>query len=237
MAVILGVWIYYLLGKLPVLFYIHWVLALWLLDRLARLFRILYRNMSCRGTIKVTIEALPSDTGLEACRVSFELARPWKYTLGYHAYVYLPSLSFWMSHPFSIAWSISRPTLHLAREEEKLRSSKSGLDNPTAERKTITNYLVIAKRIGMIAKLYERARVSSTGVITMWGLVKGSYVDLRFLHFYGTVILFAVGVGITHQIGHVRDLFQGYQDGKIVTQKIVLIWSVKNTEILEWVRL
>lgn len=90
--------------ELPKFSYIYWVLALWLLDRLARLFCILYRNMFCRGTTKVTIETLPSDTGLEACRVSFKLARPWKYTPGCHAYVYLPSLSFWMSHPFSIAW-------------------------------------------------------------------------------------------------------------------------------------
>lgn len=47
--------------------------------------------------------ALPGGGG--ACRVDIELTRPWKYTPGSHAYVYLPWVSLWQSHPFSIAWS------------------------------------------------------------------------------------------------------------------------------------
>lgn len=49
------------------------------------------------------VTALPGGGG--ACRVDIELTRPWKYTPGSHAYVYLPWVSFWQSHPFSIAWS------------------------------------------------------------------------------------------------------------------------------------
>lgn len=49
------------------------------------------------------VTALPGGGG--ACRVDIELARPWKYTPGSHAYVYLPWVSLWQSHPFSVAWS------------------------------------------------------------------------------------------------------------------------------------
>lgn len=236
LCTVVGVWIHCKTGNLPSSDYIHWVVAMWALDRFARLFRIVYRNVSRKGCTKVTVEAVPGESGLEACRVSFELARPWKFTPGCHAYVYLPTLSFIMNHPFSIAWSDSRPTPYLSLENEKLPTSKSELDIPLPERTTTTIHMIIAKRTGMTAKLFDRARASPTGIITLPGMVEGPYGGLDSLHSYGTVILFAAGVGITHQIGHVRDLLAGHEAGTVATQKIVLVWSVKNTETLEWVR-
>lgn len=236
LAAIVAVWVHCNLGDLPGSSYIRWALALWICDRAARMFRIVYRNVSRRGLTKVTVEALPGDTGLEACRVSFKLARPWKYTPGCHAYIYLPSLSLWMNHPFSIAWSDSTLTPYLALDDEKLPTSKSDLDCPLPLRTSTTIYFVIAKRTGVTATLYDKARASPTGIITMSGLVEGPYGGLDSLHSYGTVILFAAGIGITHQLGHVRDLLHGHQAVTVATRKIVLVWSVKNTATLEWVR-
>ena len=241
LASIIGVWVHCKLGHLPGSSYIHWVFALWMLDRTARLFRIIYRNIGWRSMTKVTVEALPGagDGHLEACRVSFELARPWRYTPGTHAYVYLPSVSFWMNHPFSVAWSDSRPTPYLSLEKEieaGLPTSRSSLDSPKLERETTTIHLVMAKRTGMTAALYNKARASPTGIITMFGLIEGPYGGNDSLHSYGTVVLFAAGIGITHQIGHIRDLLIGNMEGTTATQKIVLIWTVKNTETLEWIR-
>jgi ferredoxin-NADP reductase len=54
---------------------------------------------------------------------------------------------------------------------------------------------------------------------------------------YGTVLLFAGGVGITHQISHVRDIVQAYSHGTCATRKVILIWSVRTIEQLEWVKL
>ena len=235
---VVGVWIHCHLGELPGTNYIKWAVALWVLERCFRFGRIIYRNISHkRGLTKVTVEAIPGDdTGLEACRLSLELARPWSYVPGTHAYVYLPSISFWMNHPFSIAWSDSRPTPYLALEAEKLPTSKSDLDLPDLSRTTTTIYMVIAKRTGMTANLYDRARASPTGIITLSGLVEGPYGGLDSMHSYGTAILFAAGIGITHQIGHVRDLLDKEVAGSVATRRVVLVWSVKNTETLEWVR-
>ena len=111
LAAIAGVWIHCHLGDLPGSGNIKWAVALWVLERCARFTRIIYRNISHkRGLTKVTVEAI-SDTGsgIEACRLSLELARPWSYVPGTHAFIYLPTISFWMNHPFSIAWS-SNPT-------------------------------------------------------------------------------------------------------------------------------
>ncbi len=56
------------------------------------------------------------------------------------------------------------------------------------------------------------------------------------MHSYGTVMLFAGGVGITHQVPHVRDLVAGYSSGSVAARKIVLVWIIQSPEHLEWIR-
>ena len=231
---IVGVKVHCKLAVLPGEGYIDWAIAFWVLDRAARLFRLIYRNISLRRSTKVTIEALVGQD-IDACRVTIDMARPWRYKPGSHLYIYLPTISFWMNHPFSIAWSETRNTYSLDDSDEKLPQRKASVVSATTHQIT-TMSLIIAKRTGMTAKLFDKARASANGTITTYGLVEGPYGGLDSLHSYGTVVLFAAGVGITHQIGHVRELLEGHAAGTVATQKIVLVWSVKNTETLEWVR-
>ena len=229
-AAIIGVKAHCKLGVLPGESYMDWVIAVWILERSARIFRIVYRNLSLRSRTKITVEALEGH-GIEACRVTVELVRPWAFQPGCHCYIYLPTVSFWMNHPFSIAWSDMRPAFI---DDEKLPQRRDSVGKPVKAKTTIS--LVIAKRTGMTAALFNKARNSPNGTMTTWGFVEGPYGGLDRLHSYGTVMLFAAGVGITHQIGHVRDLLRGHAAGTIATQKIILVWTVKNTETLEWVR-
>ena len=53
---------------------------------------------------------------------------------------------------------------------------------------------------------------------------------------YGTVLLLAGGVGITHQLSHLRDLVSAFGDQTCSTRKAILVWSVRTSEQLEWVR-
>ncbi|MCJ1304785.1 hypothetical protein MMC08_007598 [Hypocenomyce scalaris] len=229
---ILAVYVHANLGSLPQRPYIKWIIALWVTERSLRWMRLLYRNVSRHGITKVTVEALPA----EACRVTFSIPRPWTFVPGSHAYVYLPVLSLWMSHPFSIAWSEERPAPYLSLENEKLPSTVSDLGSPLPDRTVTSMSLVISKRSGMTAKLYNKARASPTGVLTLTGFLEGPYGGLESLHSYGTALLFAGGVGITHQISHVRDLLAGHAARTVATRKIILVWSVRGTEQLEWVR-
>ncbi|KAL6720364.1 hypothetical protein ACLMJK_002285 [Lecanora helva] len=233
-AAIVGVKVHCKLGVLPGEGYIDWAIALWVLDRAARLFRIIYRNISLTHTTRVTVEALDS-SDVQACRVTINMARPWRFKPGSHLYIYLPTVSFWMNHPFSIAWSDTHDAYSLDDEREKLSQRKSSFVAVTAQQ-TTTMSLIIAKRTGMTAKLFDKARAAPNGTITTYGLVEGPYGGLDSLHSYGTVVLFAAGVGITHQVGHIRELLEGHAAGTVATQKIVLVWSVKNTETLEWIR-
>ncbi|MCJ1274622.1 hypothetical protein MMC21_002419 [Puttea exsequens] len=232
LAALIGVKIHCHIGVLPGEGYVDWVIAVWAVERGARLFHILYRNVSLRRLTRISVEALEGQE-VEACRVTMELVRPWRFQPGCHCYLYVPTVSFWMSHPFSVAWSETRATHSI--EDEKLPSRKSSADLTPANT-TTTVSLIIAKRTGMTAALFNKARNCKNGTLTTWGMVEGPYGGIDRLHSYGTVVLFAAGVGITHQIGHVRDILQGHAAGTVATQKVTLVWSVRNTETLEWVR-
>jgi hypothetical protein len=49
-------------------------------------------------------------------------------------------------------------------------------------------------------------------------------------------MLFAAGVGITHQVPHLRDLIGGRAQHFVATRQIVLVWIIQSPEHLDWVR-
>ena len=221
------------LGNLPQMPIFITIITIWFYDRICRAFHLLYRNVSYRhGLTTVTVEALPG----EACRLTFEIRRPWTDVSGRHVYAYLPSVSLWQSHPFSIAWSETRPTPYLSLENDKLPSSSFDLDLPASSRTTTSISLLISKRTGMTSRLYDRASASPTGIIKITGLVEGPYGTQPSLDSYGTVILVAGGIGITHHLIQIRALLAAYAEGRTSVRRIVLIWSVRTTEQLSWVR-
>ncbi|KAI4163216.1 MAG: hypothetical protein LQ342_003149 [Letrouitia transgressa] len=218
-------------GNLPLKSYLYFAFSLWLIERLIRWSRIIYRNFGFNSSTKVTVEALS-----EACRVTFELKRPWKPRAGCHVYAHFPTLTWSLSsHPFSVAWYETRPTPYLSLEDEKLPTSSKDLDKPLPTRTATSITVIMSKKSGMTAKLHARARASPTGIITLTGYVEGPYGGLESLQSYGTVLLFAGGVGITHQLLHVRDLLSGYDSCTVATRRIVLVWSVRTQDAFEWV--
>ncbi len=230
--VVLGLAAVYLhldLDNLPHLPYVQFVIALWCLEWIFRIIRILYYNVSARQLTRITVEALPS----EACRVTFDLVRPWHFRPGCHVHAYLPTISLWSSHPFSIAWTEDHTTPDPL--SEKLPTTRPSLLRPRRPTRTSVS-LVMRARTGMTRTLFNKASAAPTGTLTTWGAIEGPYGGHDSLHSYGTLVLFAGGVGITHQVGFVRDLVRGYQDGTVAARKVLLVWSVANTEALEWVR-
>ncbi|KAM3423445.1 hypothetical protein BST61_g876 [Cercospora zeina] len=296
---IMGVYIHLHNADLPMLPYVQLALIFWAVELLSRFYWIMYYNWSRqRGWTKVTIEWLPA----EACRVTFQISRPWKWRPGAHVHAYLPSIALIGSHPFSVAWAENRP-LHapameiemeklppmttgvfsdqvrqsmMARQSMMVRQSMMGRQSmmmgrvqlPTKPMMTVpemtvpemanlaevahkpaevnmsmtgdvrvTNVsLVVRAREGMTRKMYERLLKNDRQPITTWGFMEGPYGGHDSLSSYGTVILFAGGIGISHCIGYVHDLMSQYAAGMCSTRKILLVWSVPNTECLEWVR-
>ncbi|GAB7354979.1 hypothetical protein MBLNU459_g5591t2 [Dothideomycetes sp. NU459] len=250
-----GVYVHLARAGLPQLPYIKLVIGLWVAEWFLRFVRVAYYNVSVKtGITKVTVEALPA----EACRVTFDLARPWKFTPGSHVHAYLPTVGLWSSHPFSVAWAETRsrsrpleiemeklPKFNVPKHQSMMSTYKTSQgpmttivpesDGPRSASVTSVS-LIMRARSGMTRKLYDKACASSTGQVTMWGAIEGPYGGHESLSSYGTVILFAGGVGITHCVGYVQHLLSEYAEGTCSTRKILLVWSVPNTEALEWAR-
>lgn len=227
---LIGVYVHLDTHKLPQVPWLQLIFILWGLEWFARFARIAYYNISMRSVSRVHVEALPQ----EACRLTFQLVRPWVPRPGCHVHVYLPTMSLWSSHPFSIAWA--NPIRHNVPSSEKLPISERDLDAASVQPSTHIISLVIRARSGFTRKLYDRASRSPTGQLTTWGFFEGPYGGHESLASYGTVLLFAGGVGITHQVNYVRDMVAAYASGTTAIQKLVLVWSVPDTQCLEWVK-
>ena len=223
---LLGVFYHAKLGKLPQYGFVVTIILIWTYDRLFRLGRLWYNNVSWKnGLTRVTVEALAGN----ACRVTFFTPRPFTPAAGSHVYVYLPRIAWWQSHPFSVAWTTSTDDIQMP-ETDLEKGAAMALQTQTSLS------LIVQAKTGMTQKLYQLADKSRGKRLTLTGLVEGPYGSLESLHSYGTVVLFAGGVGITHHLSHVRDLVKGYTDGTISTQKITLVWIIRDEASLEWVR-
>lgn len=249
---ILGIYVHLEMAKLPALPYIRVVVGLWFFERLLRVARLAYLNLSRKhGCTNVIVEALPA----EACRVTFNLPRHVTVRPGSHVYAYLPSISLWMSHPFSVAWTNTdsepptgiRPLLLTAATDPTsptIPTTPNSLEKqiamtlpPLDGSKAPTSIsLVMAARTGMTRKLYNKAKAAEGGTIRLSGYLEGPYAGHDSLKSYGTVVLFAGGAGITHHLVQIRHLIASSQAGTVATRKIVLIWSVRSVEMLAWVR-
>ncbi|KAI0901903.1 ferric reductase like transmembrane component-domain-containing protein [Annulohypoxylon nitens] len=220
---IAGIWYHLKLGDLPQMKWLIPVIPIWCVDRFLRIVRIAYHNFGKGGT-RTLVEALPGN----AVRVTVNMARPWTFRPGQHAYLYMPAISFWQSHPFSLAWS---------EEAEDLNADKLAMNRQDvlAMRKTSMSF-IIRGRTGMTHTLYQRAAAKPDGRLLTTCLVEGPYGGEHTMHSYGTVMLFAGGVGVTHAVPHVRDLVTGFANGTVATRKVVLVWIIQSPEHLEWIR-
>ena len=239
-AAILGVYIHLEIAKLPALPYIRAVVGLWASERLLRLLRLGYLNLSRKhGCTNVVVEALQG----EACRVTFNLPRHVTVRPGSHVYAYLPRVSLWMSHPFSVAWTNvdSEPPTGAETLLPVSPTSPSSLEKQITlalqkSKEPTSISLVMVARTGMTRKIYDMARASEGGMTRISGYVEGPYAGHDSLKSYGTVVLFAGGAGITHHLVQIRHLIAASQAGTVATRKIVLVWSVRSVEMLSWVR-
>ncbi|KAL4946174.1 hypothetical protein BDV06DRAFT_161105 [Aspergillus oleicola] len=199
-------------------------IILWALERFARLVIIVYRNIGGRAT-KAVVEALPGD----ALRVTLKLSRPWHFEPGQHLYLYIPAIGWWMSHPFSVGWSDVEDVMS---DEKSLPMSHRDVYGP--QQTTIS--LLIRRRTGFTDKLFQRAVSSVDCKTTLTAFAEGPYGSIHSMDSYGSVMLFAGGVGITHLVPFCRHLVQGYADGTVAARRVTLVWIIQSPEHLEWIR-
>jgi predicted ferric reductase len=208
---------------------------IWAVSRSLRLGTLLYRSVG-RGGSKAKIEPL----GGGAVKITLTVARPWKFRPGQSLYLTIPAIGLWTAHPFSVAWSGAEDSLSQSLSRKSSFNEKSPIIRiQTRELERATGEesisLIVKKHTGLTHKLWNRAMTGQTS-LPVTALVEGPYGTERSLSSYGTVVLFASGVGITHQLGYVKKLVEGYGQGTVAAQRVTLVWVVPTTECLDWIR-
>jgi predicted ferric reductase len=163
-----------------------------------------------------------------AIRVQIRVARPWLFHPGQHIFLTIPSIGLWTSHPFSVAWS----------NEGDGQDSEKGL--AVNRQDLLANYgtvsFVVRRRSGFTNSLFQKADNSPNGRISLKAYVEGPYGGIKNLDSYGTVMLFAGGVGITHQVPFLRELIAGFANGTVAVRRLCLVWVIQSPEHVEWIR-
>jgi hypothetical protein len=184
---------------------------------------------------KVKVELLPGG----AVKLNISSPRPWKYRPGQSLYLTIPSIGLWTAHPFSVAWSgVEQPlsrndSVKTFKEKAPVVSSRVVEMIETQGEQTMS--LIVKKHRGLTGKLWERAEKASSP-LTLNAYIEGPYGTERSLSSYGTVMLFASGVGITHQLPYVKALVEGFSQGTVAVKWMTLVWVIPTTECLDWVR-
>jgi predicted ferric reductase len=224
---VLGVYMHLMDHGLPQVPWVYVVLGMLGVEIAARCGRVVCCNADWRRWRWTTmnVEALPDD----ATRVSIHVPRMWEVTPGSHVHVYIPRLCPWTSHPFSVAWSELNDTTTLT---DKTRFDVTSTDSGTT---CATLSCIIRARTGMTRALYTTASGTCHSK-RFWCAIEGPYRSPYSLDSYGTVVLFAAGVGITHVMPFTRHLLNGHKAGTVAARKVVLVWCIRHVDAIEWIR-
>ena len=210
-------------------------IVVWAFARLLRVVNFVKCNFG-RGGTKAVVELLPGD----AMRLSFTCARQWTVKPGQYMYVYIPSVGLWTSHPFSVAWSdVELPLASASTESDSVYEEKfpARLDPDPRGKQTVG--ALIRRRTGFTNSLYKKAEKAGAfdgAKVSLTAYIEGPFGKEICLDSYGHIVLFAGGVGITHQVPYVRHLVHGFNAGTVAARKISLVWVIRSPEHLEWIR-
>jgi ferric-chelate reductase len=231
----LGIYLHLDMHSLPQKPWIQCVILIWSAERCTRLLWLVFLNVSRRhGMTKLRVEALPG----EACRLTFFLPKRYPVPPGSHFYAYIPQLSWWMSHPFSAAWSETTASAPNRKSIQSLTNDTKALtlESQSSPLRHTAVTLVVAARQGMTRALYDRAMASPDDTFTATGFLEGPYSSHAVsMASYGTAVLFSGGVGITHHLLFIRDLLLRAADGRAATRSITLVWAVRGMDSVRWV--
>ncbi|KAJ5155344.1 Riboflavin synthase-like beta-barrel [Penicillium capsulatum] len=203
-------------------------LILWGLDRAGRLGILIWRNCGKRRTT-ATVEALPGSVA----RVDVEVSRAWTFRPGQYMYLYMPCLGLWTSHPFTVAWKSTKDTSLNLHEK---RSSSDSFATLIGGSETTTMSILVKGQDGFTKKLLRKAEESPEGRIKAMALAEGPFGGIHSLASYGTLLLVAGGIGITHPMSYLHEVVTNFSARKTATRKVHLIWMVRSLDHISWVQ-
>ena len=140
----------------------------------------------------------------DAVHVYVRLTKSWKPRAGQYVCLCIPGVSptsFAQLHPFYVAWCYRY----------------DGADYAV---------FIVQRRKGFTDNLFLHRETQFEEGTEMRAIVEGPYGKELNLDSYGTVLLFATGIGIAGQLAYVVQLLSGYHNCEVKTRRIALFWQV-----------
>ncbi|KAH6970371.1 hypothetical protein BKA56DRAFT_496850 [Ilyonectria sp. MPI-CAGE-AT-0026] len=163
-----------------------------------------YRNVR-PGSLRPYIKTLREIQDSGVIEVTLSFPRPLLIDAGHYVNIWVPSVGFWSTHPFTVvSWS------------------------PVAQ---TTIGLLIEPRSGFTNKLLRCAKLESGQHLARRVLLSGPHGRCLPVWEFKTVIMFATGFGIATMIPHVKKLIYGNILGKGFIRRIRLVWQVENSNL------
>ncbi|KAH6883860.1 ferric reductase transmembrane component 3 [Thelonectria olida] len=149
----------------------------------------------------------------DAVHLHIRLSRTWKHRAGQYVYLCIPGVShtsFAQLHPFYVAWWYR----------------DGGYDYAV---------FIMQKQRGFTDRVFSHRASEYDKVADLVAVIEGPYGKELNLDSYGTVLLFATGIGIASQLPYVAQLLDGYQNCEVKTRRITLFWQVDSEIQTAWV--
>lgn len=151
-----------------------------------------------RPRTSVSIQLFPSTYNM---KLDISVARPWKVKPGQYVYLTMPRpglTSTFQRHPFMIAASSSH------QHDFEIRIQPG---NGFTRQLLLGNY-----------RNTDRLRA----------FIEGPYGHALDLQEFGTIVLFASGIGIVSHLPYIQQLVEDYREFRTKTRDLLLVWNVDN---------
>lgn len=141
-----------------------------------------------------------------------------KWAPGQYVYLRMPGISLLENHPFTV-------------------SSLCSEDFPSEYGEQYRDCVLVFRPYGGFTKKVLETAIEKGPFHTYRAFLDGPYGGMRRdLAAFDTCILIAGGSGITSLMSQLLNLIKRMRDGKAITKKIVVVWSLKRLEAMDWFR-
>ena len=202
-TVLIAIWAH-VSPKKPAALFLRFGLCLWAISNATHWIMFTFRNVVVGKPFATAVaHRLPWTEGsidpLGVLKVEITVPRPWQVTAGQSVFLSIPKLGIFTG----------------------LRGHPFMISWWERDLKGLRISLLIKPRAGFTARLDEHKDKS------LLAFIDGPHgVHYNFGN-YGTVIMFATGIGIAGQMPYIKDLISGYNNCAVKTRRIRLIWEIQ----------
>lgn len=141
-----------------------------------------------------------------------------RWTPGQYFYLRMPGISLLENHPFTV-------------------TSLCSEDFPSEYGEQYRDCVLVFRPYGGFTKKVLDTAIEKGPFHTYRAFLDGPYGGMRRdLAAFDTCILIAGGSGITSLMSQLLNLIKRMRDGKAITKKIVVVWTLKRLEAMDWFR-